>query len=644
MRSKDEFLDLGSEINNYLANEKWTELDSTMDIIEESKFIKDQNVLRDLFGKIEIPQKHWITLENMRSGCKSILRLICFFSDFGDRDLFYKYFVNWGGHISLQKHLTSKLCTVEGHMLILGIMTNFVAQRNDNLECVKYVMPAAQQFKDMVLKAKVDFRVMKAGVNLIYAIASVCDMSGQFMPDIFKTGISSYAIKVISAGNKPDSTYLNDMQRYNFWNSLCWTISVALPEDGVIFDMKDLSLLTQNLCKIVEKVIPNFNDHYEGKIILLYGIVTSLYELVRKALRKDNIAAMKDYGIIDGAIRILQIAFSAKKPSKDNHDLRLNCFMLISSLIEVEPNVRVIAPILGLFEKFLAEHSISHNAAQVPLLASTFCLMALQKGSDEDVRYLVKKGLLHLMAKATVHIDLTNADIIKMLAQKLYLVILAIPETDEFSLFEKQHANAFFNQFMSSNVPSADKILFGYVIAAIDISSLKANSDRIKSINDYFLDHFQKIERGGTAVSLIHPISFLLRKMIKANCFKVTVLTHLWYLASSGCEHLIEKLYTALPEIDCHKKVSTKEQMKEQVLKHLLEEVKIIIDRKAEHSKKDLIKLTNFLTLIPCQDQCDIVLYQLEDLVSYCLDLIEDQSNKKIVTNVKKFIKNLHYS
>ena len=84
--------------------------------------------------------------------------------------------------------------------------------------------------------------------------------------------------------------------------------------------------------------------------------------------------------------------------------------------------------------------------------------------------------------------------------------------------------------------------------------------------------------------------------------------------------------------------------MKEQVLRHLLEEVKIIIDRKAEYSKTDLIKLTNFLTLIPCQDRCDIVLHQLEDLVSYCLDLIEDQRNKKIVTNVKKFIKNLHYS
>ena len=71
-----------------------------------------------------------------------------------------------------------------------------------------------------------------------------------------------------------------------------------------------------------------------------------------------------------------------------------------------------------------------------------------------------------------------------------------------------------------SNVPPAEKTLFGYVIAAIDISSLKANGDRIKSMTDYLLDHFRKIERGGTALSFIHPISFILRKMIKANCFK----------------------------------------------------------------------------------------------------------------------------
>ena len=162
---------------------------------------------------------------------------------------------------------------------------------------------------------------------------------------------------------------------------------------------------------------------------------------------------------------------------------------------------------------------------------------------------------------------------------------------------------------LSSNAPPAEKTLLGYVIAAIDISSLKANCDRIKSMTDYFLDHFRKIERGGTAISFIHPISFLLRKMIKANCFKVTVITHIWYLANSGSEYLIKLFYTALPEIDSHLKVSTKKEMKEQVLRHLLEEVNIIIDRKAEHSKKDLIKLTNFLTLIPCQDQY---------VISYC--------------------------
>ena len=36
--------------------------------------------------------------------------------------------------------------------------------------------------------------------------------------------------------------------------------------------------------------------------------------------------------------------------------------------------------------------------------------------------------------------------------------------------------------------------------------------------------------------------------------------------------------------------------------------------------------------------------HHLEDLVSPCLGLLEDQNNKKIIENVKKFINNLHYS
>ena len=642
--SKDEFLDLGSKINDYLSNYQWDEVNAAIHIIEKSKFYKDEPLMQELFRKINIPRKYLKIVENVKPGCQSILHLIFFFSQFWDRDQFNVYFVDSGGYLSLQKHFASKLGTGDEQLLNLATLTNFVNARIDEPKCVKYVMPVVKQFKEMVLNDKLHFGVIKEGVNLIYAIASVDDLSSQFMSEIFKTDLSSYAIKVISVGNKPDSSYLNDMQVYSFWTYHCLGISVALAENAISFNMEDLPILTQNLCKIMEKTIVYLNDHCETMNDTLCAVVESLFHLVNRAYGEKTIAAMKGYGIIDGIVKIMQKAHLDKEPTTENYSLRLKCYLILGSVFEVESNFRAIAPILSLIESSFAEKSAYFDfSSEACLVVSHICDMTLSRGSEEDIRYLVSKGLLPLISR--VNNDIGDADSLLHLAYRLYRIILSVPETDDFLHFEK-HADAFFNQFKSSTVSPVDKLVYGYVITAISISTLQANTDRIKLLNDHFQQHFQRIQRGTTSVDLNDPTSFILRKMIKANHFKITILSHIWSLANIHCEEedLVKSLYLSLPSSDSHTKVSTKEEMKEQILKHVLEEVKPILDRHTEYSKADLIKLTNFLALIPCQEQCDIVLYQLEDLVSYCLDLIEDQSNKKIVTNVKKFIKNLHYS
>ena len=642
--SKDEFLDLGSKINDYLSNNQWDEVNAAINVIEKSKFYKDETLMQELFRKINIPRKYLKIVENVKPGCQSILHLIFFFSQFWDRDQFNVYFVDSGGYLSLQKHFASKLGSGDEQLFTLAILTNFVTARIDEPKCVKYVMPVVMQFKEMVLNDELHFGVIKEGVNLIHAIASVDDLSGQFMSEIFKTDVSSYAIKVISVGNRPDSSYLNEMQIYSFWNCHCWVISSALAEKSVSFNMKDLPILTQKLCKIMEKTIVYLNDHSQTMNDTLRAVVEGLFQLVNRAFEEKNIGAMISYGIIDGVIKIIQKAHSDKEPTIENHNFRLKCYMIIASQLEVERNFRAIAPILRPIESSLAEKSTSLDfISEARLAVSHICDIALRKGSEQDIAYLVSKGLLPLISRVTN--DFGDADYLLHLAYRLYRIILIVPETDDFLHFEK-HADAFFNRFKSSNVSSDDKLLYGYVITAISISTLKANTDRIKLLNDHFQQHFLTIKRGTTSVDLIDPTSFILRKMIKVNHFKVTILSHIWYLANKHCEeeYSVKNLYLSLPDTDSCTKVPTKEEMKEQVLKHVLEEVKPILDRHTEYSKADLIKLTNFLALIPCQEQCDIVLYQLEDLVSYCLDLIEDQTNKKIVTNVKKFIKNLHYS
>ena len=136
----------------------------------------------------------------------------------------------------------------------------------------------------------------------------------------------------------------------------------------------------------------------------------------------------------------------------------------------------------------------------------------------------------------------------------------------------------------------------------------------------------------------------MIKKMAKVNCFKSSVLPQIWYIVKHGPDELIKDLFEALPQAEERAKVVNQEEMKEQVMKYILVEIKEVFEKKSKYKRYMLIRFTQFLTAIPCNEQGDTVLYHLEDLVSPCLGLLEDQNNKKIIENVKKFINNLHYS
>ena len=85
----------------------------------------------------------------------------------------------------------------------------------------------------------------------------------------------------------------------------------------------------------------------------------------------------------------------------------------------------------------------------------------------------------------------------------------------------------------------------------------------------------------------------------------------------------------------------TPEEMKNRIFWYVLIEVNVV-ERKAE--MEGLLKRELPDSSLPSLAQADLVLYHLEDLVSPCLGLLEDQNDKNIIKNVKKFINNLHYS
>ena len=324
-----------------------------------------------------------------------------------------------------------------------------------------------------------------------------------------------------------------------------------------------------------------------------------------------------------------------------------NSYLIISWMICVEPNVRVIAPILPKIHKSLTKDSSEFTSSYAGVVAE-FCYEAVKKGSQADVKYLISNGLMPLLAKLREY--LTCVSSLFQLVNALYDVILKVPETDEFSYFEKRLFNTLLYHFGSpiqcenGKAHKKEKDILAYVITAVGTSCMCTDDQRFKSLDDYFYYHFQEIQAGKTPIMLPYPGPFLIKKMAKVKCFKPIVLPHIWYIAEHGENELVKILFKSLPETEEHIQVLTPEEMKNRIFRYVLIEVKVVVERKAEYGKSAHTRITRFLTSIPCTKQADIVLYHLEDLVSPCLGLLEDQNDKNIIKNVKKFINNLHYS
>ena len=305
-------------------------------------------------------------------------------------------------------------------------------------------------------------------------------------------------------------------------------------------------------------------------------------------------------------------------------------------------NVKSIAPLLSLVHKSLASKSAFRSTSSHSGFVASFCYKAIKRGDKEDLQHLISQGLIPLLA--------ILQDNFTCVTYALYNLILSVPEKVDLSCFNKELYDSLLYQYWNpcsccenGKTHSEEKLEQAYVIVALGISCNCTKEKKFISLNDYFYNEFQEFQ---TKVDFTkpHPSSFLLKKMAKVNCFKSSVLPYIWFLANVGSNKIVQDLHHSLPKSDGQKKKGSIREMREQLCVYVMIEIKAVVDCSSGFTVKDLQRLTNFLTTIQCLEQDDSVISQLEDLVSSCLDLLESQSDKKIVANVKKFINNLHYS
>ena len=644
---KNNYKGMHEKINKLIADEKWIEIDLAMSNINQGPFSDDSVVLGELFSKIILPQKHWKTLEKGEWKYSALLlRIIENIVIYGDKASIFNYFSESNGVQVIEKCVQKQQCTEMEQIFCLNILRVLVHKTGDP-QYAKLTVPVAVRFKDMVEEGTVGFSFMLQGVQLIF-ILSDCEGSEEVILDVFKLGIVSYAVKVLTTCQKlKQETPLEGI--LTIWYATCKTIVAVLSEESYNFNKVHVPILTLNIVEVMRNIAIDEKEYQTIKFDTIDNAVHVLWLLIQSCEQVNELNAIKEYGVVKEVVNAMVVILQDDELKSRYHELIHNSIKIIRWMMNVEPDVTVVAPALSTIHELLNQDPTSYST--LAEFIAEFCNRAVDRGSPEDVKYLLNHGLIPLMAKLRDYLvcDRTLFGLI----YALYDVILKVPDTDELSHINNQLYNTLFTLYFScpagkcehENGHETELIILAFVIAAIGISSIcYTDEERYKSLDLHFQRKFKEIQDDKITIEFLYPESFMIKKMAKVNCFKSSVLPHIWYIAEHGPDELMKDLFEALPHEEENTKVANLEEMKEQVLKYVLVEIKEVFERKLNYKRFMLIRLTGFLTTIPCNEQGDTVLYHLEDLVSPCLGLLEDQNEKRIVNNVKKFINNLHYS
>ena len=643
-------------INCHLANDEWSKLKIVMRNIFGSPLRDNREVLSDIFSQIVFPKRHWKLLtKGVPDHIIVLLSVVEAISFHGSEESIALFCSKC--HCIQAFQIVFKRGTELAKAMSVCILAKLLTRKED-LKFAKLILPFAVQFKDMVVEKNISFEVLQAGVKLIHNVSILQD-SEDLILEIFKSGMTPYAIKVLSKCQKlkEDDVPMEDVILIS--SLLCHSISRVVEAKSDILNKCDVPIFTEAVLKIIKKCSIDLTEHKSQKIEALGVAVLFLSTLIDR-LNKSHLTTSLDlqmvteHGIIKELVPVILLILQDDDLKRSHPGLIFDCYYTISKMIFVEPHVSVIAPALFTILKSFNEDSSNHlNRAGY---VATFCYHAVKRGNKKEVKHLIDHGLMPLLAKLRDHLHL-DCELYELLFE-LYFVILKVPETNGFSHFGKGLYNSLFVQFGSYFIcPNGELVArarkngtentmqtIGFVITALGISCKLTEDEKFKSLDDHFHRNFTEIQEGKIPIELPYPGSFMIKKMAKVKCFKSSVLPHIWYIAEHGPDELIKDLFEALPEAEENTKLATLEEMKEQVLKYVLVEIKEVFERKLNYKISMLIRITQFLISIPCKEQCDTVLYHLEDLVSPCLGLLEDQNNKIIIENVKKFINNLHYS
>ena len=477
-------------INSYLANDEWIKLDIVLENIFTSPLRGDKDVLGNVFSQIVFDKKHWKLLEK---GNPDHLRLfLCIVEAItfhGNEESVALCFSESHGILALKNLF--KRCTELQKVICINILGQLLC-RKDDLKFVQQILPVVVQSKDMVGGEKnISFKILQAGVTLIHNV-SLIQGSEDLMLEIFKSGMVPYAIQVLSKCQKlKDDVPIERI--IPIWNSVCETIAAVIKAKSDILNKCDVPILTEAALKIIRKCTIDLTEHKSLKIKALDRAVQVLGLFTDKLVTTSDLNTVVKYGIIKGLVPVMLLILRDDDYKRSHRGLIHNCYLLTSWMMFVEPDVRVIAPaLLTILNSFNEDPFYYSSEAS---LISTVCYQAVLRGNKKEVKHLINRGLMPLLAKLRGHLEIVRE--LFELVSALYFVILKVPETEEFSHFEKRLYDTLIIKHWSvicclnRNCGQEDlienkrkKIELAYVIVALGISSMCTDEDRFKSLDD----------------------------------------------------------------------------------------------------------------------------------------------------------------
>ena len=660
------YRDVVFQINDCIKTRRWSEIQPLFVILINSEYFQTDEIAH-LVKLIEFGEKEWNTLkcQGKANHIYIALRIVHLITAKGDRGTIVKLMQHDGVKI-LVKMYKSIACEEKMFYISIILMKMITKHINDG-SIVKEIAPiiprAVHNMKQKgVLK---NWKVVYGLIVLTYeSIEAGTEEEVRMLLDLGVVSVLASALKVIEKLDKTE--YLES------WKCIITAFKTITDKKG---NPDDIYPVIPGILKTLSNY--RFTGQLCSNILLCLCGSNCLITFIIKGGEKKHIEAIIKANFIPTMVNIIKDMRLFLKTM--NIGLTLDVVNQVSvyqstirstveslaRIVSEDPNtlINMVGEMLPLVPCVTSDMSTVSKDDVMPQYAiRLFGYMALV-GAVANVRTMLKHGLVRAILKVLeAHPDELN--VTKCIVTTLYYIVIKVDD----DIYLTQELLPYMGSFIMYFKRWEGLVEYKDVLnraAYIAVAMADFANDRDPQLSQAVLDKmslfFHEMYKTIRSVKRINTgiqkgiATFMVNRMFKYKMFQPTVLHQAWFILKHGEEDQIEELAQAINALrvtdGCSNQNSSKDEKTSQiehkaasVLKFVQSKTKDIIEEQDKYTIIDLIRITQFVVDISCEDgHDDQTVFWLEDMVSPCLGVLQNRENETVIKNIKHFINNLHY-